>query len=283
MIASRRARLGRITTITLLALSIGAARAHAQTILPSDDTFSLAGRVGVQFFHYQEQIGSTKGDFDSVGPALGVTASWKVIDRWRLNGDYLGSFVQKNSETFKNIGTSGGAAVDQEDRAKVDFHLIDLDVSYSFIKTPTLEWAAALGWHYYAENFTRSNFRFSVASLAIPTRISPVSEDVNGQGIKVGTLLGYRATDAITVGGGLAWYGLYQVHVDNSANGTIDTSGNAVRWKLSAAYALTKAMSVGAQYEGHFIDVSHDQNSRAVLPHNQTLANTISGAFEIRF
>ncbi len=46
-------------------------------------------------------------------------------------------------------------------------------------------------------------------------------------GVKRGTLLGARATDALSIGGGVAWYGLYRARADNSANGTIDSHGLA--------------------------------------------------------
>lgn len=277
-----RRQLGLVLVAALLATALITA-AEAQTLLPSDERFVLGARVGVQAFNYQEHVGTTDSDYSSVGPALGVTGSFRLIDRLRLNIDYLGSFLQEDTETWRNIGTFAGFTVNQQNDMDVSFHVLDIDASYSFVKTPQVEWAVGLGWHYYVEDFTRSNFRFVVSTLTLFFPIGPVSEDVRGQGVKLGTTLGFRVTPKILVGGGLAWYGLYDVKVDNSALGNVESDGYALRWRGTADYAITPAISVGIGYEGHYISVEQGQNAVATLPKNETMAHTFTATVGFRF
>jgi len=258
-------------------------RADAQTILPGDERFVLGVRAGVQALTYHEHLGNVDSDYNSTGPAIGISGSFKLIDRLRLNLDYLGSFIQEDTETWRNLGTIAGFTVNQQNETKVTFHALDLDLSYSVVKTPQVEWAVSAGWHYYIEDFTRSNFRFLVASLTIPTRISPVTEDVTGQGLKIGTTVGFRAGPKWLIGAGLAGYYLYDVKADNSALGTINSDGLALRWRVSADYIVNSTVTVGVGYDGHFISVERANGSRATLPKNETLANTLSATLGIRF
>jgi hypothetical protein len=272
-----------LTTIVPV-LAVGSpGPAEGQTILPTDARFVLGVRAGVQAFNYQEHIGNTDSDYDSVGPAIGVTGSLKLIDRLRLNVDYLGSYIQEDTETWDNIGTVAGFTVNQQNEMDVSFHVFDVDVSYSLVKTPQVEWAVALGWHSYAEDFTRSNFRFLVSTLTLFSAIGPVSEDVRGQGVKIGTTLGVRATPNLLIGGGFAWYGLYDVEADNSALGTVESDGYALRWRATVDYAINAMVTVGLGYEGHYISVEQGQSAIAILPRNETMAHTFTAAVGLRF
>lgn len=271
-----------LSFVAIVALS-GVGTAAAQTILPSDERFVLGARVGVQAFNYQEHIDSTDSDYNSIGPAIGLSGSLKIIDRLRLNVDYLGSFLQEDTETWKNIGTFAGFIVDQQNEMDVSFHVFDIDVSYSIVKTPQFEWALGVGWHYYAEDFNRSNFRFLISTLTLFSAIGPVSEDVRGQGIKLGTTLGFRATPNLLLGAGLAWYSLYDVEADNSALGKVESDGYALRWRATVDWVINPTVSLGIGYEGHYISIEQGQSAIAVLPKNETMAHTLTAAIGIRF
>ena len=270
----------------LIAFILGVAAvgaASAQTILPTDARFVLGVRAGVQAFNYQEHLSSTDSDYDSSGPAIGVTGSLKLIDRLRLNVDYLGSFIQEDTETWRNIGTFAGIVVNQQNEMDVDFHVFDVDVSYSLVKTPQVEWAIGLGWHYYIEDFTRSNFRFVVSTLTLFSPIGPVSEDVRGQGVKLGTTLGFRPTPNLLVGAGFAGYWLYDVEAENSVLGKVDSDGYALRWRATVDYLINAMISVGIGYDGHYISIEQGRSAIAILPKNETLAHTFTAAVGFRF
>jgi len=278
---TRHVLLALLASTTLAVAPSGGA--DAQTILPTDARFVLGVRAGIQAFNYQEHIGNTDSDYDSVGPAIGVTGSLKLIDRLRLNVDYLGSYIQEDTETWNNIGTFAGFTVNQQNDMDVSFHVFDVDVSYSLVKTPQVEWAVALGWHYYAEDFTRRNFRFLVSTLTLFSPIGPVSEDVRGQGVKIGTTVGFRPTPNLLIGGGLAWYGLYDVEADNSVLGTVESDGYALRWRATVDYAINAMVTVGLGYEGHYISIEQGQSAIAILPRNETMAHTFTAAVRLRF
>jgi len=272
-----------VATFVILTAVLVAPRADAQTVLPADDRFVLGLRTGFQHFSYTEKIGAIESSYDSVGPALGLSAHFRILDRLRLNLDLLGTFIQENTETWKNLGTVAGLPISQQNEMDVNFAVFDIDASYSFLKTSRFDWALALGWHYYQENFTRSNFRFLVATIVIPVNILPVSEDVTGQGIKFGTTLRFMATDKLSLQGGFAYYSLYDVQADNSRLGKVGSDGDAFRWRVALDYFVARNFTLETGYEGHFINVSQGRSARAILPRNETRAHTFLVGLGIRF
>src|SRR5581483_7024077 len=110
------------------------------------DRLAISTYTGVQSFDYKETIDGIESDYRSRGPAWGVAARFPLADRWRLNADYLGSFVVQDVETWDGIGTVAGLPITQQDDLTVGFHLVDADVSYSPVRSAALEWAVALGW-----------------------------------------------------------------------------------------------------------------------------------------
>jgi hypothetical protein len=273
---------GRLLLALLAALMSVApsSRASAQspTSVPGHDDFlRLSGRVGVQVFDYREEFGEIESEYTSVGPALGLTASLRLSERLRLNGDYLGAIVLKEEETWDNVST--GATL-QENDLRVDFHVFDLDVAYAVASTHRFEWALGAGWHYYALDFTRSAFRGDSGMIQ---NIGPVDEEVRGQGVKVGTTLARGLTDRLTLFGGLAGYYLYRVDVDNARHGEFDSDGVAIRLGLGLEYLLTPRVTLGVGYDGHFIAVEEAKNPRGILPRNRTWAHTMSGRVGVLF
>lgn len=270
--------------LTLTSVPLEAGIAAGQTPPPPlPDRFTVAVSAGLQVFDYKEEFDGGESDYTSVGPAWNVAASFRIADRWRLSLDYLGSLITEDTETWHNIGTVGSQSVNQENDLEVTFHVLDIDVGYSIVKQPGLELALVGGWHFYAQDFERSNFKFLVADIVFPINIRPVSEDVRGQGIKLGATVDWRMTDRLTGTGGVAGYYLYKVDVENSALGDIDSEGWAFRWRVGLDYALTPAISLGGGYQGHYIRVDEATTSTAVLPENRTLAHTFLVRLALKF
>jgi len=143
--AGRTAVVVAVVLLTLLAVPlVGVAAGQAvPPPLPEQFTFAISG--GLQVFDYKEAFHGGQSDYVSVGPAWGVMASVRVSERWRLNLDYLGSLVTDDTETWDNVGTVSGMPVNQENDLKVVFHVLDVDVGYSLLKQPGIEWAVVAG------------------------------------------------------------------------------------------------------------------------------------------
>jgi opacity protein-like surface antigen len=273
-----------IAVLTLVTIALGPSVAAAQTPAePLPERFTISVSAGVQVFDYKEEFEGGHSEYTSVGPAWDVTASMRLAERWRINLDYLGSLISSDTETWHNVGSVGGLSVTQEDDLEVTFHVLDIDVGYSIVKQRGLEVALVGGWHFYAQDFERSNFKFLVADISFPINIRPVSEDVRGYGVKLGATVDWSMAERLTGTAGLGGYYLYQVDVDNSELGKLDSDGWAFRWKVGLDYALTPNFTLGGGYHGHYIRVDETTSSRAVLPENRTLAHTFLVRLGVRF
>lgn len=246
--------------------------AQGSGVLPAD-FFRLTTRAGIAGYYYSEDIGDIDSDYTTVGPAWGINATVRPIDRLRLGVDYFGTLATSDTEEWSNIGTFMGATVSQENDLEVWYHTVDIEGGYSVLKEPGLEVAVWLGWHYYFQGFERSDFRFRVLDLTIPFDIAPVSEDVSGQGVKLGATVEWAFAPRWMLTGGLAGYYLYTVDIDNSELGKLDSEGWAARWRVGVDYAVNPHLSVGVGYEGHFIFVDEAESAVAVLPANETWVN----------
>jgi len=122
-----------------------------------------------------------------------------------------------------------------------------------------------------------------VADIVFPVNIRPVSEDVRGQGLKLGTTLGWRISDRLSGNGGLAGYYLYHVDIENSELGELDSEGWAFRWRVGLDYVLTPNITVGAGYQGHYIRIEEATTSSAVLPENRTVDHIFLLRLGLRF
>jgi hypothetical protein len=271
------ALLAALAAVVLLSTPADRALADAPGALTGlDDRFRLSGRVGVQVLDYREEFGDIESEYTSVGPALGLAASLRLTERLQVNGDYLGSRILEREETWDNVRTG---LTEQENDLRVAFHVFDLDVGYAVVRTPGLEWALAAGWHYYAQDFTRSNFR---PSGGIPD-LSPVDEEVRGQGVKLGATLEGRPSNRLAWLGSLAGYYLYRVDVDNTRDGEFESEGVGLRWGLALDYVLTPQVTLGLGYDGHLIAVEEAETAGGILPRNRTQAHTLSGRVGVRF
>jgi hypothetical protein len=267
-------RIANATAALLLGILLSPAIALAQEPpVLSAEFFRLTGRVGILGYTYSENLGDIESDYTTVGPAWGVTATVRLLERVRFGVDYFGALATSSTETFDDIGTFMGTTVSQENDLEVDFHALDIEGGYSVLREPGLEWAVWLGWHYYFQGFERSNFRFRAAGLSAPVGVAPITEDVAGQGVKLGTTVEWAVAPRFTVTGALAGYYLYAVDVDNSDLGEIDSDGWAARWRIAVDYALLRNLTIGVGYEGHFIYVDQAESARAVLPANETWAH----------
>ncbi|MGH7313984.1 MAG: hypothetical protein ACREJV_12490, partial [Candidatus Rokuibacteriota bacterium] len=225
-VAGRTVVVIALVLLTLLAAPRGVGVAAGQAAPPSlPEQFTLAISGGLQVFDYKEDFEGGESDFVSVGPAWGVTASLRVAERWRLNLDYLGSLITEDTETWDNVGTISGTPINQENDLEVVFHALDIDLGHSFVRQPGIEWAVVGGWHFYAQDFERSNFKFQVADIVFPVNIRPVSEDVRGQGLKLGTTLDWSISNRLSGSGGVAGYYLYHADIENSELGELDSEG----------------------------------------------------------
>lgn len=267
----------------LLVVAGGPVRALGQETpqLPTD-VFRLGVRVGVQFFSYEEEEDPVQSDYTSSGPAIGLTGMLRFADRFRLTADWLGSFIAEDGETWRNVDTPAGIGTQHNDLS-VDFHVFDVDLGYSVVKRPGLEWAVLLGWHTYSQEFDRSNFRLVSSSVIIAAPGLSVTEDVVGQGLKLGMVAEAMVAPRVWFEGGLAWYYLYDIAVDNSELGRLDSDGYALRWRAALDYLLTPRAAVGVGYEGHFIHVDRATSATAILPENMTWAHTLLVRLGVRF
>jgi hypothetical protein len=277
-------RLANATAALLLGILCWPTVALAQGFGPLPaDFFRLTARAGILGYHYSEDIGDIESDYTTVGPAWGLNATVRPVERFRLGVDYFGALATASTETWENIGTFGGLPVTQENELEVDYHTVDVEGGYSLVKEPGLEWAVWLGWHYYFQGFDRSDFRFRVADLTIPANIAPVSEDVSGQGVKVGTTVEWAVTPRVALTAGVAGYYLYAVDVDNSELGKLDSDGWAARWRIGVDYLFQPPFAIGIGYEGHFIVVKQARSAIAELPANQTWAHAATVRFTVRY
>jgi hypothetical protein len=271
------ALLAVLATAVILATPASRVHADTSTILTGlDDRFRLTGRIGVQVLDYREEVGDIESEYTSVGPALGLAASLRLTGRLRVNGDYLGSLIEEREETWDNVRTG---LTEQENDLRVALHVFDLDVAYAVVRTPGLEWAVAAGWHYYAQDFTRSNFRPSGGIQGLST----VDEEVRGQGVKLGATLEGRPSDRLAWLGSLAGYYLYRVDVDNALVGEFESEGVGLRLGLALDYVLTPQVTLGLGYDGHLIAVEEAETLGGILPRNRTQAHTLVGRVGVRF
>jgi hypothetical protein len=271
--------------MSLVLATAAGAGAEELALLPKD-VFRLSVRGGIQGLHYEEKLKITstatevKSDYDSFGPVIGVDANLRIAERFAINGSYLGSFIQKRTEEWN--GTDQGLSFDQDNDLDVDFHVFDIDLGYSIIRHSRFEWRVFAGWHYYMQDFSRKNV------LGPSVVVGTVTEDVRGQGIRVGSSVEYLVNDRLSLTGGLAYQYLYDVRIDNSLLGILDSEGHAVRWNIGLDYFLTKNATLGVMYQGHYITV--DKASRSIpggavviLPDNETLAHTGMVVFAVRY
>ncbi|HXH84481.1 MAG TPA: hypothetical protein VNN07_16370 [Candidatus Tectomicrobia bacterium] len=245
---------------------------------PLKDFFTLQVRGGIQVFDYSEEFAplGLESDYQNVAPAWGAAASLRFAERWRLNGEYLGSFVPEDTESWRFLGSRA-----QENDLEVDFHAFDVDVSYSIARLPKLEWAVALGWHYYLLDFERSNFRVFSPFLVAPP--GPVTEEVRGQGVKVGTTLDARIGRRATLSTGVSGSYLYDVDVENSLLGRLSSEGWTARWRLGVDFLLTDNATIGVGYHGQYIRVDEASRGLVVLPENRTITHTLMLQLGVRF
>ncbi len=251
-------------------------------VAPPKDVFRLGARLGVQIFSYEETEGAVRSEYDTAGPALGLTGMLRLGDRFRITGDYLGAFLAEASETWRNVDTPFGLGTQHNDLS-LDFHVLDLDVGYSVLKRDGLDWAVVAGWHAYWQGFERSNFSITTATVIIGAPGLTVTEDVEGFGLKLGTVVEARVAPRVWLEAGFAGYLLYDVNVENSALGRIESDGYAFRWRAALDYFLTPRVSIGGGYEGHFIHVDRATSAIAILPENETWAHTLTARLGVRF
>lgn len=277
-------RLANGTAAFLLGIVFSPTVAVAQgaSALPAD-FFRLTARAGILGYHYSEDIGNIRSSYTTVGPAWGIAATVRPLDRLRFGVDYFGALATSSTETWDNIGTFVGVPVSQENELDVRYHTVDIEGGYSIVREPGLEWAVWLGWHYYFQGFERSDFRFRVLDLSIPFDLAPVSEDVSGQGVKLGTTVEWAVAPRLMLTAGLAGYYVYAVDVDNSELGEIESDGWALRWRIGVDYALRPHVSIGGGYEGHFIFVKEAESAIAVLPANETQAHAAMFRLSVRY
>ncbi len=281
-----RAAFPTLVISALLALLLSPVCAFAQeAVSPPNDFFRLGIRGGVQAFSYQEKLGAVKSDYDSYGAAVGVNASLRIPStRFRLAVDYLGSFITDDREKWENLDTILGPATGtQRNDLDVDLHVFDFDLGYALVKQENFEWWVVGGWHYYIENFTRSNFFITAGGTIFGALDATVTEDVTGQGVKLGTAVEARIAPRLLIDGGVAGYYLYDVDVKNSLLGRVDSDGHAFRWRIALDYLLVKDSTIGVGYEGHFIHVDRGTSAIAILPENETWAHTVTLRLGVRF
>ncbi|MGH7323242.1 MAG: hypothetical protein ACREJ9_01185 [Candidatus Rokuibacteriota bacterium] len=242
---------------------------------PPRDIFRLGVRAGVQLFSYEEREAAVRSEYDTAGLALGLTGMLRLGDRFRITGDYLGAFLAESSETWRDVDTPFGVGTQHNDLS-LDFHVLDLDLGYSVLKRDGFEWAIVAGWHAYWLGFERGNFTITTATVIIGAPGLSVTEDVAGQGVKLGTVLEARVAPRVWVEAGFAGYYVYDVDVENSALGSLESEGHALRWRLALDYFLNPRVTLGAGYEGHFIHVDRATSAIAILPENKTWAHTLT-------
>ena len=101
-------RIANATAALLLGIVLSPAIALAQEppVLPAE-LFQLTGRVGILGYTYSENLGDIESDYTTVGPAWGVTATVRLLERVELAGDELGrkhvaadGFTRKNHDDF---------------------------------------------------------------------------------------------------------------------------------------------------------------------------------------
>lgn len=276
-----------LLVLTLLLATAGGAWAEEPAVW-TRDIFRLSVRTGIQAFHYEEklkissQATDIKSDYDSFGPVIGVDMSLRFAERFTIHGSYLGSFIQKETEDWD--GTDLGVPFHQDNDLDVDFHVFDVDLGYSIIKNPRVEWRIFVGWHYYMQDFSRKDF----VVQGQPVPVGTVTEDVRGQGLRVGSSVEFIVSDRWSLTGEFAYQYLYDVKVDNSlVSGNLDSDGYALRWSAGLEYFFTRNAALGLMYQGHYISVDKTSKSIpggvAILPDNETWAHTGMLVFAVRY
>lgn len=265
----------------LLAASpnLGAAAEHAQ----ESGRFTMGGEIGVAYYEYQELSAGADSDFDSDGISWNLFARFKITDRIRIGLDWEAARIDKGRERWSNIGTVLGLQVDQTNNLEVDIDMVDVDLSYAFAQSETFEFELVAGWHFLRHDFSRSNFAFEVLSISFSQNISPVSEEVDANGLKLGVRFKGIFSPQYKFDGYFSWNILSDVEADNSVLGRVDSKGNSIRWGILWGYSMSDNVELGLRYRGTFIDVDEGTSAIAVLPQNETTMQSLLATIRIRF
>jgi hypothetical protein len=244
---------------------------------------TIGGEIGVAYYEYQELSAGADSDFDSEGPAWNLFARYKITDRIRIGLDWEAARINKDGERWSNVGTIAGLSVDQTNDLEVDIDMVDLDVSYALAQSDTLEFELVAGWHFLRHDFSRSKFALEVLSISFSENISPVSEDVDANGMKLGARLKGNFSPRYRFEGDFSWNFLHDVEADNSLLGKVDSEGNSFRWSILLGYSLSEKVELGLRYRGTFIDVDEGRSAIAVLPRNETKMHSFLATVKVRF
>ena len=161
--------------------------------------------------------------------------------------------------------------------------MVDLDVSYALTQSEAFDFELVAGWHFLRHDFSRSDFAFEVLSISFSQNISPVSEEVDANGLKLGVRLKGNFSPQYKFDGYFSWNILSDVKAKNSVLGTIDSEGNSIRWGILLGCSLSENVDFGLWYRGTFIDVDEGTSAIAVLPQNETTMQSLLATIRIRF
>lgn len=271
------------------ALHLAASGIHAAptTELPKFESralrFQAGGGIGRPVLTYKEKSSGANSRYESSGIGWTLFGRMDFLEVFHLGADWEAARIGTRRETFRGIGTVNGQSVNQRNDLDIDLDLLDLNLGFALIRMPHYELQVVSGWHFYRSNFTRRNFAFEISDIVLPAGLSPVSEDVRGNGPKLGLLIEANPSSRWFWSGGFTWNRLTSIKADNSALGNINSDGNSIRWRLEGGFRLLPNVALSLQYRGLLVRVNEGRNETAVLPDNETLMHTLLMQLAVRF
>ena len=146
--------------------------------------------------------------------------------------------------------------------------MVDIEATYLFARVPSVELGVVLGWHFYRQDFTRSNFTFDPTTSGIA--FQPASEEHRGNGPMVGIRFDANPSPSWSLRVGADWARIFDAEVKNRALGTADTEGNSIRWRVNLGYHISKNVDLGVSYRGMVLDVDQDRSAAQIIPNSKT-------------
>ena len=131
-----------------------------------------------------------------------------------------------------------------------------------------VDWALSWGWHFYLQDFNRSNFTLDPITFGIA--FQPASEDHRGSGPKIGIRFDANPYPSWSLRVAADWIRIIDAEAQNRALGTTDSEGNSIRWRVNLGYHISKNVDIGVSYRGMVLDVDQDRSASLVIPNNKT-------------
>lgn len=228
--------------------------------------YEIEAESGICFLNYKEKSAGVNSEFDSAGLSVNIAGKIGLPKKFGMGGSYTGYFVAESTETFHT-----GLPLIQINDSEVNQNFFEANFFYTLSFFEKFELDLLGGYHYFKQNFTRSNFRFKGFESS---NLGKVNEDFTGSGPELGLRIYYSLHQIpLFFSINFSQFFITNFETDNSLLGKMNSKGFSNRWSLGTFYHR-KQFSIGLKYIGFFMRIDEAQRDNIKLPKNETLINS---------